>query len=73
MTEAQLKRALQQVTDENNLKALTYVADLMIQNWQKSSVVGANEWETVKNAILREERAKALRLFLEEIERIAHE
>jgi len=73
MTEAQLKRALQQVTDENNLKALRYVADILITNWQKSSVVGANEWETVKNAIMREERKKALDILLEEIERIAHE
>ena len=73
MNDTAVKRALQEVASENNLKVLNYVADLMIANWQKTSVVGANEWETVKNAILREERAKALRLFLEEIEKIAHE
>lgn len=73
MNDVAVKRALQEITGDNNLKVLNYVADLLIRNWQSNSSVGVSEWETVKNVIMKEERAKALRLFLEEIERIAHE
>ena len=73
MNDIQVKKALLEITSESNLKVLNYVADMLISNWQKTSAVGANEWETVKNVILREERKKALEIFLEEIEKIAHE
>lgn len=68
-----IKINLQQITEDSNLKVLRYVADLLITNWQKPSVIGATEWETVKNAVVREERAKALNMFLEELEKMAHE
>jgi len=73
MSDKHLKTRLQLITDPSNFETLRYVADLLISNWQKPSVIGATEWETVKNAVVREERAKALNLFLEELERMAHE
>lgn len=73
MNETAVKKALQEITTDNNLRVLNYVAQMMINNWQSPSLIGVNEWETVKNAIVREERAKAINLFLVEIEKLAHE
>lgn len=73
MNDIAIKKALQQIADDKNLEVLRYLADMMIKNWQSGSSVGVSEWETVKNVIIKEERARALKLFLEEIERLAHE
>jgi hypothetical protein len=73
MNDITLKRILQQITDDQSMKVLRYVADILIANWQKSSAIGPSEWETVKNTILREERKNGVNIFLQELERIAHE
>lgn len=72
MNDTAVKRALQQITDEPNMKVLRYVADILIHNWQKGSVIGPNEWETVKSAIAKEERKRGLEIYLEELEKMAH-
>jgi len=67
------KRSLQEITSEPNMKVLQYVAETLVKNWQSVSSIGATEWETAKNAVTKEERKKALDLFLEELEKLANE
>jgi len=72
MNDIVIKKALQQITDESNMKVLRYIADILVNNWNSSSAIGQSEWETVKNTITKEERRKAINLFLEELERLAN-
>ena len=66
------KRNLLEITSDENMKTLHNVANAMIDNWGKNSVIGVTEWETVKNAVAKEERKRALELFLQELENLAH-
>jgi predicted GTPase len=68
MNDIAIRRSLDQITSEENMKVLRKIADELIYNWGKGSILGVNEWETAKNAITREERKKALELFLEQLE-----
>ena len=70
---ASIKIALQQITQDSNLRVLNHVADLLINHWNSTSLIGQTEWETAKNAVTKEERAKALRLFISELEKQANE
>ena len=72
MNDIAIKTALQQITSEKNMQVLQYVAGILVSNWNSSSAIGPSEWETVKNTITKEERRKAIALFLEELEKMAH-
>ena len=49
MNDTSIKRALQEITSDSNMKVLQYVAGILINNWNSSSAIGVNEWETGKN------------------------
>tara|TARA_R100000789_G_C3019551_1_gene153241 strand:- start:2944 stop:3168 length:225 start_codon:yes stop_codon:yes gene_type:complete len=69
----QQKIELAKVLNESTLDIMRKVATEMIINWSKCSAVKETEHQTVVATVKKEERTTALQLFLEELERIAHE
>jgi len=64
---------LQKIVNSDAIEIMGRVASTMLINWSK--VENANQstaFLTAKVAIGREERKKALTLFLEQLERLAH-
>lgn len=67
-----IQARLLEITSDENMRVLKIVANALIDSWNKQSAIGSNEFETVKNTIGKEERRKALELFIEQLESSAH-
>lgn len=67
------KIRLAKVMEESTLSVMRAVAGALVNQWNSGTVVGTSEHETIVNAVKREERQNALTLFLQELERLAHE
>lgn len=67
------KMILQKILTESSFDVMNRIASAMLMNWNSGQIVGDNEFETIRNAIGRDERKHALVAFLKELERLAHE
>jgi|TARA_R100000501_G_C2624764_1_gene118080 DNA-directed RNA polymerase subunit H (RpoH/RPB5) len=67
------KVRLAKVIDESTLKTLKMIARELNNVWSKDSVIKETEHGTVVASVRKEERANALKLYLSELERLAHE
>ena len=66
------KVILQKILTEQSFDIMNRIASAMLLNWNNGPIAGENEFETLKNAIGRDERKHALVAFLKELERLAH-
>lgn len=67
------KMMLQKVVDDSCLEILTRIANLLLVKQNQGQVMAETAFLTAAEAIKREERKNFIRIFLQEIERIAHE
>jgi len=67
------KKLLQQAADDDVLRELNKLADTLVSVWMSGSGIRETEFLTLQETIKREERKEALKLFLQELERLAHE
>ena len=66
------KMILQKILTESSFDIMSRVASAMLANWNQGPIVKETEFETVVEAIGRDERKHALVSFLKELERQAH-
>lgn len=67
------KVILAKVIDESTLNLMRGIAGALVANWNDATVIYDTEHQTVVAAVRKEERKNALDIFLQELERLAHE
>lgn len=62
---------LQKALSGESFELMQEIATLLLTQWATGPIVGETEHQTVVNAIGRDERKRALKIYLEELERLA--
>ena len=64
---------LQKALDGKSFELMEEVASHLLMQWTSTTMVDDTAFKTARNAIGREERKKAIMVFLQELQRLAFE
>lgn len=67
----QQKTILQKALNENSFELMQQIATELLSNWSSGTMVHDTAFKTAAEAIGREERKRALKVFLEELHRLS--
>ncbi len=67
------KMELERIVKSGAIDVLQKIASTLLANWNRNPIVQETEFLTLKEAISRDERRKVLTIFLETIEKTAHD
>jgi len=74
MSQEKFNNIAQTIVDNDNMhKTLLFLANRLIENWDRQSCVKESEFLTTKATIEKEAKIKAVRQFIEELEKMAHD
>lgn len=71
-TDEKEKAILQRIVTDDAFEIMKRIAGALLSNWNSKPMIQETEWLTAKEAVSREERKKALTVFLQTMEDLAH-
>lgn len=72
LTKGEIGLMQKAIGDDRTFALLQEIASECLISMTPATIVGDTEFETVKNAVGRDERKRAITMFLKELERITH-
>ncbi len=64
---------LQKIVDSDAFELLQSIGSELLVKWNEEPLVGETAFQTIRAAVGRQERKKAIQLFLETVQSLSHE